>query len=79
MQKINIENKIIKTLEKIRPNLQADGGDLEFVSWEEKTGIVKVQLLGMCVGCPMSQVTLKQGIEAVLKKEIKEINSVEQV
>ena len=74
------ENKttedIKKALDKVRPMLQSDGGDVEFVSWDEKTGTVQVQLMGMCVGCPMSQVTLKQGIEAEIKKAIPEVKEV---
>ncbi len=71
-----MEKKIKKELEKIRPMLQADGGDVEFVSFDEKTGVVKVQMMGMCSHCPMSQVTLKEGIEAELKKTIPEIKEV---
>ncbi len=69
-------DEIKKALDKVRPMLQADGGDVEFVSWDEKTGTVQVQLMGMCVGCPMSQVTLKQGIEAEIKKAIPEVKEV---
>jgi len=64
-------------LEKIRPSLQADGGDVELV--EYKNGIVKVRLRGVCCGCPMSEMTLKMGIEKELKKAIPEIKSVESV
>ncbi len=67
---------IKKALDKIRPMLQADGGDVEFVSWDADTGIVQVQLMGMCVGCPMSQITLKQGIEATIIKAIPEVKEV---
>ena len=67
---------IQKALDKVRPMLQADGGDVELVSWDAKTGVVQVQLMGMCVGCPMSQVTLKQGIEAEIKKAIPEVKEV---
>jgi Fe-S cluster biogenesis protein NfuA len=68
--------EIKKALDNIRPMLQADGGDVQFVSWEPKTGTVEVQLMGMCVGCPMAQVTLKQGIEAEIKKAIPEVKEV---
>lgn len=71
-----MEEKIRKALDKVRPGLQADGGDVQFVEWDEKTGTVSVQLLGMCHGCPMSQITLKQGIEVELKKDIPEIKEV---
>ncbi len=69
--------KIEKALNEIRPSLQADGGDVEFVSVEN--GIVKVRLTGACGGCPMSQMTLKQGIEKFVKKEVPEVLSVEAV
>jgi len=56
--------------------LQADGGDVEFV--EEIDGVVKVRLQGACAGCPMSQMTLRNGIERLLKEEIPEVKAVEQ-
>jgi len=70
-----MKEKILKVMEKIKPMLQADGGDVELVDVEN--GIVKVRLQGACAGCPMSQMTLKNGIEKILKKEIPEIKSVE--
>ena len=69
--------KIQTVLNKIRPMLQQDGGDVELVGIEGKT--VKVKLQGACAGCPMSQMTLKNGIEKLLKKEIPEIEAVENV
>ncbi|WP_456430731.1 NifU family protein [Thermosulfuriphilus sp.] len=65
-------------LEKVRPMLQADGGDVELVEITEE-GIVKVRLVGTCKGCPMSQMTLKAGIERFLKKEVPEVKAVESV
>ena len=79
MEKNKMEEKIKNALGKIRPSLQADGGDVSFEGWDEKTKAVKVKLHGMCVGCPMSQITLKQGIEEEIKKEVPGIKSVEQV
>ncbi len=70
-------DKIKEALDKVRPSLQADGGDVEFVSFED--GIVKVRLKGACSGCPMSQMTLKMGIEKFLKEQIPEVESVESV
>ncbi len=64
-------------INKIRPSLQADGGDVELV--EIDNGIVKVRLQGACAGCPMSQMTLKNGIERILKQELPEVKSVESV
>lgn len=73
------KNKIKKALDKIRPSLQADGGDVELVGFDEKKGVVKVKLVGMCAHCPMSDITLKQGIEEEIKKEVPEVKVVEAV
>ena len=70
-----MEEQIKQALDKIRPSLQADGGDVELVAIDN--GVVKVRLKGACSGCPMSQMTLKNGIERFLKKEIPEVKSVE--
>ena len=70
-----LKEKVEAALEKIRPALQADGGDVELVDVGED-GIVKVRLKGACAGCPMSQMTLKQGIESTLKQEIPEVKEV---
>lgn len=67
-------DKVEKALDKIRPALRADGGDVELV--EVKDDVVKVKLTGACGGCPMSQLTLKMGIERLLKQEIPEIKEV---
>ena len=72
-----MKEKIQEALDKIRPALQADGGDVELVEVED--GVVKVRLQGACCGCPMSQMTLKMGIEARLKEEFPDIKSVEAV
>lgn len=69
-----MKEKVEKALEKIRPSLQADGGDVELV--EVIDGTVKVRLTGACSGCPMSQMTLKMGIERILKKDIPEVKEV---
>lgn len=69
-----MREKVEKALEKIRPSLMADGGNVELV--EVKEGVVKLKLTGACGGCPMSQLTLKMGIERFLKKEIPEIKEV---
>jgi Fe-S cluster biogenesis protein NfuA len=68
--------KVKAVLDKIRPSLQADGGDVVLVEVKEKEGIVKVKLTGACAGCPMSQMTLKNGIERILKREIPEVKEV---
>ena len=69
-----MQEKVQAVLDKVRPSLQADGGDVELV--EVTDGVVKVKLTGACAGCPMSQMTLKNGIERVLKREIPEIKVV---
>jgi len=69
-----MKEKVEKVLDKIRPSLMADGGNVELVDVD--AGIVKVKLTGACGGCPMSQITLKMGIERLLKKEIPEIKEV---
>ena len=70
-----MKEKIQKVLDRIRPNLQADGGDVQLIEVTDD-GIVKVKLLGACHGCPMAQMTLKNGIENFLKKEIPEVREV---
>ena len=72
-----MKEKVEKALTTIRPALQADGGDVELV--EVKDGIVKVRLLGACGGCPMSQMTLTQGVERAIKKAVPEVVRVEAV
>lgn len=69
-----MKEKVEEVLEKIRPSLMADGGNVELV--EVNADVVKVKLTGACGSCPMSQMTLKMGIERLLKKEIPEIKEV---
>lgn len=73
-----MEENIKVALESIRPFLQRDGGDVEFVEYTEDK-IVRVRLKGHCAGCPHSQMTIKQGIEALLKEQYPEIKAVEAV
>lgn len=68
--------RIKAVLIEMTPNIQMDGGDMEFVSYDDEKKIVYVELKGACVGCPMSSITLKQGIEYMLKQELPEINEV---
>ena len=72
-----IENRVKKALEQVRPQLQADGGDIEYVGFDN--GIVKVKLKGACSGCPMSAMTLQMGVENLLKKQVPEVKKVEAV
>jgi Fe-S cluster biogenesis protein NfuA len=74
-ESIMLEKKIMDALNMVRPSLQADGGDVEFVSVADD-GTVSLKLTGACGGCPMAQMTLKQGIETFLKKEVPQITAV---
>jgi Fe-S cluster biogenesis protein NfuA len=69
-----VKEKVETVLAQIRPALQADGGDVELVGVEE--GVVRVRLKGACAGCPLSEMTLKQGIERLLKEQIPEVKEV---
>lgn len=70
-----MKEKVQKAIEMVRPGLQADGGDVELVD-VSPDGVVKVKLTGACHGCPMSQMTLKMGIEKIIKKQVPEIKEV---
>ena len=72
------KEKVAAVLERIRPMLQRDGGDVQLVDVQED-GIVKVKLVGACSGCAMSMITLKNAIEDTIKKEIPEVKAVESV
>jgi len=69
-----MQEKVEEVLGKVRPVLERDGGNVELV--EVTDGIVKVKLVGACAGCPMSTMTLKNGIERILKQEIPEVKEV---
>ncbi|MCS7280062.1 MAG: NifU family protein [Desulfobacterota bacterium] len=69
-----MRERIEKAIEKIKPFLQRDGGDIEFVDYED--GIVKVRLKGACGACPMSLMTLKMGVEKAIKDEVPEVKEV---
>ena len=73
-----MREKVEAALEKVRPALQKDGGDVNLVDITDD-GVVKVELTGACKGCPMSQMTLKNGIEKFVKSEVPEVKSVESV
>lgn len=73
-----MKEQVEKVINQIRPMLQRDGGDVELVDVAD-TGVVSVRLQGACAGCPMSQMTLKDGIERVLKEKVPGVVSVENV
>ncbi len=70
-----MKEKVEKALKEIRPHLQADGGDVELVD-VTPDGVVKVRLTGACAGCPMSEMTLKMGVESQIKKRVSEVKEV---
>ncbi|MFH1594621.1 MAG: NifU family protein [Candidatus Omnitrophota bacterium] len=70
-----MKERIEAALNKVRPSLQADGGNVELVD-VTADGVVKVKLTGACGSCPMSQMTLKMGIEKAIKKEVPEVKEV---
>ena len=72
-----VDEKVKAAIGRIRPLLQGHGGDIEFVDYED--GVVSVRLRGACVGCPMAQITLTQGVERRLKEEVPEIREVRNV
>ncbi|CAM2872619.1 NifU family protein [Erysipelothrix tonsillarum] len=72
---MTLEERIIQSLDKIRPYIQRDGGDMEFVSVDDE-GVVTVKLLGACIGCGLIDYTLKGGVEALLMDEIPEVTGV---
>ncbi|MDT8435081.1 MAG: NifU family protein [Anaerosomatales bacterium] len=73
-----MKERVEQSLERIRPALQADGGDVELVE-VTGDGVVKVRLVGACRGCPMSQLTLANGVERVVKEDVPEVVRVEAV
>jgi Fe-S cluster biogenesis protein NfuA len=73
----SIKKRVQEALDEIRPQIQLDGGDVELVAVEKQT--VKVRLVGHCAGCPMAAMTLKNGVEALIKQRVPEIVKVEAV
>ncbi len=74
-----VEARIEEVLEAIRPALQADGGDLEFLGFDPTDGVVELRLLGACEACPISMMTLKEGIERRLKGSIPDVTEVQAI
>ncbi len=77
-QNLELIKKVENVIDQIRPYLEADGGNIRFVSLTEDN-VVNVELLGACGSCPMSQMTLKNGVEQAMKKAIPEIKAVESI
>ena len=76
MAELSIEGQIEAVLEQVRPILRIHKGGIQFVDFDDQNGVVKVRFEGMCVGCPMSQMTLKMGVEAALQDAIPSIKEV---
>jgi len=72
-------DKIKSVIEQIRPSLQMDGGDVQFVDFNAESGVLKVELIGHCAHCPMSTITLKQGIEGEITRSVPEVKEVRAV
>ncbi|MEM2111000.1 MAG: NifU family protein [Candidatus Bathyarchaeia archaeon] len=68
--------EVERALKEIRPNLQADGGDIELVDVNDENGVIKVKLKGACAGCPMSQMTILWGVERYLKAKVPQVKQV---
>ena len=75
----SVDAKIKEVLEQVRPSLQMDGGDVQFIDFNADNGLLRVELMGHCAHCPMSTITLKQGIEAEIKRSVPEVKNVEAV
>ena len=71
-----METQLLEAMDAIRPALQSDGGDMRLLSLDEETGVVDIELMGACGGCPMSSLTLKAGIERILKDRVPGITEV---
>lgn len=73
------KERILLALERIRPAIQMDGGDIHFVEWRDSEGLVRVALAGACTSCHMSSMTMTLGVERVLKQLVPEVQAVEAV
>jgi Fe-S cluster biogenesis protein NfuA len=73
---VDMQAQLFEAVEAIRPALQADGGDMRVVNLDEETGVVDIELMGACGGCPMSTMTLKAGIERILKDRVEGLTEV---
>jgi Fe-S cluster biogenesis protein NfuA len=76
---VSATDQILHVLDEIRPAIQADGGDVELVGYDPDSGIVELRLLGACESCPISMVTLKEGIERRLQSVLPEVREVQAV
>lgn len=75
----SVSERVEEILDSIRPAIRADGGDIEYVGFDEIDGVVRIRMVGACYACPMSMLTLKAGIEQRLRMQVPEVRSVETV
>lgn len=75
----SVVERIKEVLEQIRPALQMDGGDVQFVNFDAESGLLKVELMGYCAHCPMSSLTLDQGIQAEITRSVPEVKEVKAI
>ncbi|MDQ3575230.1 MAG: NifU family protein [Actinomycetota bacterium] len=71
-----MESQLLEAIDAIRPALQSDGGDMRVLELDQETGVVDIELMGACGGCPMSTMTLKAGIERILRDRVPGLNEV---
>ena len=76
---MSMKEKVEQALEKIRPSLQMDGGNIDLIDVDENEKVVKVKLTGACGSCPMAQMTLKNGVEEVIRQFVPDLKAVENV
>lgn len=76
---MNVQERIERALDLIRPALRMDGGNVEFVAYDDQAKVVQLRLLGACGGCPMSTLTLKMGIERAIRQGVPEVKAVEAI
>lgn len=79
MDPLDIQERIERALDQIRPALRMDGGNVELVDYDSEQKVVRLRMLGACGGCPMSTMTLKMGIERAIRQSVPEVRSVEAI
>lgn len=75
----DIQSRVEQALDKVRPAMQADGGDARVAACDEKQGIVSIQMLGACSGCPLSQLDFAYAIESLIRREVPEVKEIQAV
>ncbi len=78
-EKRGIQRRVEEALEKVRPAMQADGGDARVAACDEKQGVVSIEMLGACSGCPLSQLDFSYAIESLIRREVPEVREIKAV